>query len=238
MTGGYMFKRKVYNELLEWKEKYADRSACLLEGARRVGKSTIALEFAKNEYESFIFIDFSNISTELLEVFNDISDLDIFFLRLQTVTGINLIVSKSAIIFDEVQFFPKARQAIKHLVKDARYHYIETGSLISIKKNVQDILIPSEEHKINVFPMDYEEFNWALGKSTDSIRTLVEKNVAIGDMTNRKLMRDFRIYMAVGGMPQVVSTYLQTNNLDAVDKEKLDIISFCLLYTSDAADEL
>ena len=224
MTGGYMFKRKVYNELLEWKEKYADRSACLLEGARRVGKSTIALEFAKNEYESFIFIDFSNISTELLEVFNDISDLDIFFLRLQTVTGINLIVSKSAIIFDEVQFFPKARQAIKHLVKDARYHYIETGSLISIKKNVQDILIPSEEHKINVFPMDYEEFNWALGKSTDSIRTLVEKNVAIGDMTNRKLMRDFRIYMAVGGMPQVVSTYLQTNNIDAVEKEKLDII--------------
>ena len=230
MTGGYMFKRKVYNELLEWKEKYADRSACLLEGARRVGKSTIALEFAKNEYESFIFIDFSNISTELLEVFNDISDLDIFFLRLQTVTGINLIVSKSAIIFDEVQFFPKARQAIKHLVKDARYHYIETGSLISIKKNVQDILIPSEEHKINVFPMDYEEFNWALKKSTDSIRTLVEKNVAIGDMTNRKLMRDFRIYMAIGGMPQVVSTYLQTNNLDAVDKEKLDIIS---LYEDD-----
>ena len=225
-----MFKRKVYNELLEWKEKYADRSACLLEGARRVGKSTIALEFAKNEYESFIFIDFSNISTELLEVFNDISDLDIFFLRLQTVTGINLIVSKSAIIFDEVQFFPKARQAIKHLVKDGRYHYIETGSLISIKKNVRDILIPSEEHKINVFPMDYEEFNWALKKSTDSIRTLVEKNVAIGDMTNRKLMRDFRIYMAIGGMPQVVSTYLQTNNLDAVDKEKRDIIS---LYEDD-----
>lgn len=225
-----MFKRKVYNELLEWKEKYADRSACLLEGARRVGKSTIALEFAKNEYESFIFIDFSNISTELLEVFNDISDLDIFFLRLQTVTGINLIVSKSAIIFDEVQFFPKARQAIKHLVKDGRYHYIETGSLISIKKNVRDILIPSEEHKINVFPMDYEEFNWALKKSTNSIRTLVEKNVAIGDMTNRKLMRDFRVYMAIGGMPQVVSTYLQTNNLDAVDKEKLDIIS---LYEDD-----
>ena len=225
-----MFKRKVYNELLEWKEKYADRSACLLEGARRVGKSTIALEFAKNEYESFIFIDFSNISTELLEVFNDISDLDIFFLRLQTVTGINLIVSKSAIIFDEVQFFPKARQAIKHLVKDGRYHYIETGSLISIKKNVREILIPSEEHKINVFPMDYEEFNWALKKSTDSIRTLVEKNAAIGDMTNRKLMRDFRIYMAIGGMPQVVSTYLQTNNLDAVDKEKRDIIS---LYEDD-----
>lgn len=145
-------------------------------------------------------------------------------------TGINLIVSKSAIIFDEVQFFPKARQAIKHLVKDGRYHYIETGSLISIKKNVREILIPSEEHKINVFPMDYEEFNWALKKSTNSIRTLVEKNAAIGDMTNRKLMRDFRIYMAIGGMPQVVSTYLQTNNLDAVDKEKRDIIS---LYEDD-----
>lgn len=225
-----MFKRKVYDELLEWKEKYADQSACLLEGARRVGKSTIAVEFAKNEYESFILIDFSNISKELLEVFDDISNLDIFFLRLQAVTGIHLIVSKSLIIFDEVQFFPKARQAIKHLVKDGRYHYIETGSLISIKKNVKDILIPSEEHKINVFPMDYEEFNWALGKDTDIFRTLVEKNISIGDSINRKLMRDFRIYMAVGGMPQVISTYLQTNNLEAVDKEKRDIIS---LYQDD-----
>ena len=166
----------------------------------------------------------------MLEVFNDISDLDIFFLRLQTVTGINLIVSKSAIIFDEVQFFPKARQAIKHLVKDARYHYIETGSLISIKKNVQDILIPSEEHKNNVFPMDYEEFNWALGKSTDSIRTLVEKNVAIGDMTNRKLMRDFRIYMAVGGMPQAVEAYTEGKNFSEIDMVKRQIIS---LYEDD-----
>ena len=225
-----MFKRKVYKELLEWKEKYAPHSACLLEGARRVGKSTIALEFAKNEYESFILIDFSNISKELLGVFDDISNLDLFFLHLQTATGINLTVSKSVIIFDEVQFFPKARQAIKHLVKDGRYHYIETGSLISIKKNVKDILIPSEEHKISVFPMDYEEFQWALNKSTDAIRTLVEKNISIGDLTNRKLMRDFRLYMAVGGMPQVVSVYLQTNNLNAVDKEKRDIIS---LYEDD-----
>ena len=225
-----MFKRKVYKELLEWKEKYAPHSACLLEGARRVGKSTIALEFAKNEYESFILIDFSNISKELLGVFDDISNLDLFFLRLQTATGINLTVSKSVIIFDEVQFFPKARQAIKHLVKDGRYHYIETGSLISIKKNVKDILIPSEEHKISVFPMDYEEFQWALNKSTEAIRTLVEKNISIGDLTNRKLMRDFRLYMAVGGMPQVVSVYLQTNNLNAVDKEKRDIIS---LYEDD-----
>ncbi len=223
-----MFKRKVYDNLLEWKEKYANRSACLLEGARRVGKSTIALEFAKNEYHSFVCIDFSNISKELLEIFDDISNLDIFFLRLQAVTGIQLITSKSVIIFDEVQFFPKARQAIKHLVKDGRYHYIETGSLISIKKNVKDILIPSEEHKINVFPMDFEEFNWALGKNTESIRSFVEKNISIGDLTNRKLMRDFRIYMAVGGMPQVVSTYLQTNNLEDVDKEKRNIISLYL----------
>ncbi len=225
-----MFKRKVYNELLEWKEKYASRSACLLEGARRVGKSTIAMEFAKNEYDAFIFIDFSNISKELLDVFDDISSLDLFFLRLQTVTGINLITSKSVIVFDEVQFFPKARQAIKHLVKDGRYHYIETGSLISIKKNVKDILIPSEEHKINVFPMDYEEFNWALNINTDMIKTLVGKNISIGDSINRKLMRDFRLYMAIGGMPQVISTYLETNNLEAVDKEKRDIIS---LYQDD-----
>lgn len=225
-----MFKRKVYNELLEWKEKYASRSACLLEGARRVGKSTIAMEFAKNEYDTFIFIDFSNISKELLDVFDDISSLDLFFLRLQTVTGINLITSKSVIVFDEVQFFPKARQAIKHLVKDGRYHYIETGSLISIKKNVKDILIPSEEHKINVFPMDYEEFNWALNINTDMIKTLVGKNISIGDSINRKLMRDFRLYMAIGGMPQVISTYLETNNLEAVDKEKRDIIS---LYQDD-----
>lgn len=225
-----MFKRKVYGELLEWKEKYANRSACLLEGARRVGKSTIAMEFAKNEYKTFIFVDFSNISKELLEVFDDISNLDMFFLRLQTVTGIELIKSKSVIVFDEVQFFPKARQAIKHLVKDGRYHYIETGSLISIKKNVKDILIPSEEHKIQVFPMDYEEFNWALKKNIDMMRTIVEKNISLGDLTNRKLMRDFRVYMAVGGMPQVVSMYLQTNNLEAVDKEKRDIIS---LYQDD-----
>ena len=223
------FKRKVYDKLLEWKKLYSEKYAVLLEGARRVGKSTIAETFAKNEYRSYILIDFSKTTSNILECFDDIGNLNIFFLRLQAETGITLYEHESLIIFDEVQFFPKARQAIKHLVKDARYHYIETGSLISIKKNVQDILIPSEEHKINVFPMDYEEFNWALGKSTDSIRTLVEKNV-IGDMTNRKLMRDFRIYMAVGGMPQVVSTYLQTNNLDAVDKEKLDIIS---LYEDD-----
>ena len=225
-----MFKRKVYNELLEWKEKYADRSACLLEGARRVGKSTIALEFAKNEYESFIFIDFSNISTELLEVFNDISDLDIFFLRLQTVTGINLIVSKSAIIFDEVQLFPKARQAIKHLIHDGRYSYLETGSLISIKKNVKDILIPSEEMKIEVYPMDYEEFCDATGSNYGLLQQIYDSGAAIGQATNRKLMRDLRIYMAVGGMPQAVEAYVNGKNFSEIDMVKRQIIS---LYEED-----
>ena len=150
------YKRKAYNQLLEWKEKYADSYAVLLEGARRVGKSTIAEQFAINEYRSYILIDFSSVSDELIACFDDIHNLDMFFLRLQAVTEIDLFVHESVIIFDEVQLFPKARQAIKHLVKDGRYHYIETGSLISIKKNVKDILIPSEEMKISVYPMDYE----------------------------------------------------------------------------------
>ena len=225
-----MFRRKIYDKLLQWKKDSDGKTALLIEGARRIGKSTIVESFGRNEYKSYIIIDFSIVSKNIRELFEDISDLNYLFLQLQLQYKVDLYERESLIIFDEVQFFPKARQAIKHLVKDGRYHYIETGSLISIKKNVREILIPSEEHKINVFPMDYEEFNWALKKSTDSIRTLVEKNVAIGDMTNRKLMRDFRIYMAIGGMPQVVSTYLQTNNLDAVDKEKRDIIS---LYEDD-----
>ncbi len=225
-----MFKRKIYDELLEWKEKYSRKSACLIEGARRVGKSTVALEFASNEYETYIFIDFSNISKELLKVFDDIHDLDLFFFRLQTVTKIDLIEHKSVIIFDEVQFYPQARQAIKHLVKDGRYDYIETGSLISIKKNVKDILIPSEEHKINMYPMDYEEFCWARNKSVNSIRQVIDKNISLSDSDNNLLMKDFRIYMAIGGMPQVVSTYLSTNNFKDVDNEKRNIIS---LYQDD-----
>lgn len=230
MKKDIVFKRKIYDELLKWKKDYAGKSACLIEGARRVGKSTVALEFAKREYETYIFIDFSNITKELLDVFDDTANLDLFFLRLQAVTEVNLIESKSLIVFDEVQFYPRARQAIKHLVADGRYHYIETGSLISIKKNVKDILIPSEEHKINMYPMDYEEFSWALGSSTNILEEVAEKNISLGESTNRKLMRDFRIYMAVGGMPQAVKTYLDTNNLEAVDKEKRDIIS---LYQDD-----
>ena len=225
-----MFKRKVYNQLKQWKEEYAPRYACLLEGARRVGKTTVAVEFAKNEYESYILIDFADITPALLDVFSDISNRDLFFLKLQAETGIQLIERKSVIIFDEIQFFPKARQAIKYLVKDGRYDYIETGSLISIKKNVKDILIPSEEHRIKVYPMDYEEFLWATGKSPEILRVGYKSSSAMGNSLNTKLMRDFRIYMAIGGMPQAVERYLETNNLEKVDEVKREILA---LYGED-----
>lgn len=225
-----MFKRKVYDKLVEWKKQYDGKYACLLEGARRVGKTTIAEAFAKNEYETYIKIDFSNVTEEILDIFKDISKLDVFFLRLQMETGVNLIERKSVILFDEIQLYPKARQAIKHLVADGRYDYIETGSLISIKKNVKDILIPSEEHKIPVYPMDYEEFLWATGGNPDILRKAYESNTAMGNSVNRSAMRDFRIYMAIGGMPQAVEAYINTNNFDFVDKVKREIIS---LYMED-----
>ncbi|MBO4913566.1 MAG: ATP-binding protein, partial [Butyrivibrio sp.] len=225
-----MFKRKVYQELLEWKKEYFPRYACLLEGARRVGKTTIAIEFAQNEFDSYILIDFASASNNIMSVFNDIANLDRFFLRLQAETGVTLTEGRSVIIFDEVQLYPKARQAIKYLVKDGRYAYIETGSLISIKKNVSGILIPSEEHKIQVYPMDYEEFMWAVGENSDILKQITEKETVLGDSVNRKLMRDFRIYMAVGGMPQAVDEYIQKNNFEAVDKVKREIIS---LYMDD-----
>lgn len=225
-----MFKRKVYDRLLEWKNEWNGKYACLLEGARRVGKTTIAEEFARNEYESYILIDFSNVSKELINIFDDISKLDLFFLRLQMETGVTLKERKSVIIFDEIQLFPKARQAIKHLVRDGRYDYIETGSLLSIKKNVKDILIPSEEHKIHVYPMDYEEFLWATGGNAGILRMAYDSNVPLGDSVNRSAMRDFRIYMAVGGMPQAVEAYIESNNFEKVDRVKRGIID---LYYDD-----
>jgi len=224
------FKRKAYDKLLEWKNLYSDRYAVLLEGARRVGKSTIAENFAKNEYKSYILIDFSNTTTNILECFDDIGNLNIFFLRLQAETGITLYEHESLIIFDEVQLFPKARQAIKHLVADGRYSYLETGSLISIKKNVRDILIPSEEMKIQVYPMDYEEFCDATGSSYALLRQIYDSGTAIGQATNRKLMRDLRIYMAVGGMPQAVEAYVKGRNFSEIDMVKRQIIS---LYEED-----
>lgn len=226
-----MFKRKVYDELLEWKKHYSDKYAVLLEGARRVGKTTIAEAFAKQEYESYIKIDFANVGKNIIELFDDISNLDLFFLRLQLETGIELKERKSVIVFDEIQLFPKARQAIKYLVKDGRYDYIETGSLISIKKNVKDIVIPSEEYRISVYPMDLEEFFWSIGRTDYNVlREMYLLNKPLGDFTNRKLMRDFRIYLAVGGMPQAVEAYIQKKNFFEIDFIKREIIN---LYKDD-----
>lgn len=224
------FKRKVYDKLLEWKKLYSDRYAVLLEGARRAGKSTIAESFAMNEYKSYILIDFSKTTNKILECFDDIGNLNIFFLRLQAETGITLYEHDSLIIFDEVQLFPKARQAIKHLVADGRYSYLETGSLISIRKNVKDILIPSEEMKIQVYPMDYEEFCDATGNSYGLLNQIYDNDSPIGQATNRKLMRDLRIYMAVGGMPQAVEAYVAGKNFSEIDMVKRQIIT---LYEED-----
>lgn len=227
-----IFKRKIYNELQHWKRTDEGRTAVLIQGARRVGKSTIAEEFATNEYETHILVDFAACSTEIRDLFNDVSDLNRIFMRLQLEYAVELKERKSVIIFDEVQLAPKARQAIKYLVKDGRYDYIETGSLISIRKNVKDILIPSEEVKLHMFPMDYEEFRWALGDTT-TIRLLqgcFHDKTSLGDATNCKLMRDFRLYMLVGGMPQAVVVYLETNNLEKVDSVKRSIIT---LYEDD-----
>lgn len=224
------FRRKAYEKLLVWKKQYSKKYAALLEGARRVGKSTIAETFAKNEYQSYILIDFSKTTDHIRNCFEDIGNLNMFFLRLQAETGVTLYERESLIIFDEVQLFPKARQAIKHLVADGRYSYLETGSLISIKKNVKDILIPSEEMKIQVYPMDYEEFCNATGNNYELLRQIYDMGTAIGQATNRKLMRDLRIYMAVGGMPQAVEAYMERKNFSEIDMVKRQIIS---LYEDD-----
>ena len=229
-----MFKRKMYDKLLTWKKESNGNTALLIEGARRVGKSTIAEEFAKNEYDSYILIDFSIAPKGVIELFEDMSDLNYFFLQLQLQYHVDLKERNSLIIFDEVQLCPKARQAIKHFVKDHRYDYIETGSLISIRKNVKDILIPSEERRVSMYPMDYEEFLWAVGDNTTYplIRKFFEAGRPFGDQTNRKLMRDFRLYMLVGGMPQAVNEYLSSNNFKMVDAVKRDILR---LYEDDFA---
>lgn len=228
---GRIFKRKIYDRLLEWKQQQDGKTALLVQGARRIGKSTIVEEFAKNEYESYILIDFSKCPAEVKKLFDDISDLNFIFLRLQLIYGVQLVTRKSLIIFDEIQFLPRARQAIKSLVQDHRYDYVETGSLISIRKNVADILIPSEEKKIDMFPMDYEEFRWALGDNATVplLRSFWAKPQPL-QQAHRKLMRDFRLYMLVGGMPQAVNEFIETNNLAAVDEVKRTILD---LYDED-----
>ena len=227
-----VFTRKIYREILEWKENRSDKYALLVKGARRVGKSTIVEEFAKKEFKSYIMIDFAHVSKDIKDLFEDTYDLDFFFLQLQQLSGTKLYEKESVIIFDEVQLLPKARQAIKYLVADGRYKYIETGSLLSIKKNTKDILIPSEEHKISMYPMDFEEFLWAIGDevSIETIKILLEKKRSAGNAIHRNLMRIFRLYMLIGGMPQAVETYLEKNNLQAVDEIKREIVD---LYEED-----
>jgi hypothetical protein len=227
-----VFKRKIYNEMLEWKQNRDGATALLIKGARRVGKSTIAEEFARNEYETHIVVDFADAPQAVWEAVDNISDRNNFFMRLQFIYGVTLHERRSVIIFDEIQKCPAVRQAIKYLVKDNRYDFIETGSLLSIKKNTKDIVIPSEETRLTMYPMDYEEFRWALGDTTTLplLQASFEKKNPLGDALTRKLLRDLRLYMLVGGMPQAVETYLNTNNLTAVDLKKREIIE---LYNDD-----
>lgn len=227
-----IFERKIYQKMLNWKNEFNGKTALLIKGARRVGKSTVAKEFAEKEYSSYILIDFSIAPKEVHNLFSDISNLNYLFLRLQLIYHVNLENRKSVIIFDEVQREPLARQAIKHLVKDGRYDYIETGSLLSIKKNVENIVIPSEETRIEMTPMDYEEFRWALGDEVTipMLKMAFENKIHLGDDVNRRMMRDFRLYMLVGGMPQVVKEYIDTNNFNKVDQVKRSILE---LYEDD-----
>jgi len=220
-----IFKRKLYDRLLEWKRSQNGKTAILVEGARRVGKSTLVEQFAKNEYESYILIDFNEASKEVKALFDDLMDMNFIFLQLQSIYHVVLKERKSVIVLDEVQNCPLARQAIKYLVKDGRYDYIETGSLISIKKNTKNITIPSEEERVTLYPMDYEEFRWAMGDTATMplLHTFFKKRLPLA-AAHRQKMREFRLYMLVGGMPQAVNTYLETNNLSMVDTTKRNII--------------
>lgn len=227
----FTFKRKIYAKMLEWKSESKGRTALLIEGARRIGKSTIVEEFAQREYETYILIDFNKASEEVKSLFNDLMDLDFIFLRLQAIFHKSLRPRKSVIIFDEVQKCPNARQAIKYLVADGRYDYIETGSLISIKKNTESITIPSEEDRLQMYPMDFEEFRWAMNDDVTipTLSKFFERKLPLG-AAFRTTMRGLRLYALVGGMPQAVVEYLETNDLRKVDAIKRKIIK---LYTED-----
>ncbi len=227
-----IFKRKLYNRMLAWKNERKGSTALLVKGARRVGKSTLVEQFAKEQYRSYILVDFAHAPKNVTDLFEDMYDLDFFFMQLQIRYGITLHQRESVIIFDEVQLQPLARQAIKYLVKDGRYDYIETGSLLTIKKNVQNIVIPSEETRLTLFPLDYEEFRWAMedDMSCSFIRMNLEKVHPLGDVAHRKLMRDFRLYLLVGGMPQSVNAYIESKNLSKVDTIKREILE---LYEDD-----
>ena len=226
-------RRKIYTELLKWKEEEAGRTALLIDGARRVGKSYIVENFAKQEYKSYIIIDFNRVNQEVTELFeNYLNDLDLFFMYLSNYYNVKLYERDTLIIFDEVQLFPRARAAIKYLVADGRYDYIETGSLMSMKKNVKDIVIPSEERHLRMYPLDFEEFLWALDNESlmDFIKVFFEKKKPLGAALHRKAMDYFRQYMIVGGMPQAVERYVETKDFERVDRVKRDILE---LYRAD-----
>lgn len=228
-----MLKRKLYNSLLEWKEKSQGKSALLIDGARRIGKSYLCEEFGKNEYKSYLIIDFGNISREIVDLFeNESSNLDLFFIKLSAFYGVQLFRRESLIVFDEVQQFPKARQLIKYLVKDGRYDYIETGSLLSLKRNTENIILPSEEKHIQMYPLDFEEFLWALGDTTTIpfLKMCFDEKKPLGQALHRKVMNDFRQYILVGGMPQAVNEYIATKDFANVDEIKRDILT---LYRND-----
>ena len=226
-------RRKVYDQLKKWKEEQNGESAVLINGARRVGKSYIVKEFARKEYKSYILLDFNKIGKNIKSLFETyLDDLDTFFMYLSSFTNTPLYPRKSVIIFDEVQLYPRARTAIKYLVEDGRYDYIETGSLVSIKKNVEDIMIPSEEEEILMYPMDFEEFLWALNNETlmPLIRMNLKKKHEMGQMMHRMAMDYFRQYLIVGGMPQAVAKFVETRDFNKVDRVKRQILT---LYRND-----
>jgi len=230
-----ILKRKIYDDLLAWKNRSAGTSALMIDGARRVGKSFLCEQFAKNEYKSHIIIDFGNAPKDVLDLFmNDSSNLDLFFVKLSAFYSVTLYKRETVLIFDEVQQFPRARQLIKYFVADGRYDFIETGSLIRLKKNVQDIIIPSEEEHIEMFPLDFEEFLLALGDSTTIpfIKQCFETKTQLGQALHRKVMNDFRQYILVGGMPQSVLEYVNTKDFEAVDIVKRNILK---LYREDVS---
>jgi len=228
-----LFKRKIYQEMLEWKQRSGGKTALLIEGARRVGKTTICESFATNEYGAWLRIDFSEASRDITELFSDLSDMDRLYRGLQLYTGVNFIERDTLIIFDEVQNFSRAREAIKHLVKDGRYDFIETGSLVSLKKNVKNIVIPSEEEHLELHPLDFEEFLWA--KGNDTLRLLrynFEQKEPLQDTVHNAMMREYREYVAVGGMPQAVEAFVNGSSYSDIDRIKRSLIK---LYMDDFA---
>ena len=226
-------RRKAYDELLEWKNTSQGTTFLMIEGARRVGKTSLVKEFGKNEYKSCLILDFSVVSDDYLDLFrNELSDLDYFFRRLSALSRVQLHPRESLIVFDEIQLFPLARQSMKVLVEDGRFDYITTGSLLSIRMNVEGILLPSEEEKIDLHPLDFEEYLWAVGNHDDfeMARECFLNRVPLGDTIHRRIMNRFREYLIIGGMPRVVSTFVTTGDFKKVDSEKRAILN---LYRRD-----